>query len=305
MPFSHHSHSGQFCPGHAVNTLEEVVQTAITKGLRVFALTEHMPRHEIDFYPEEKDGNYSLEKHYANESAYYAEASRLRDKYKGRIELPIGFESDWIRPESRDLIERSISGHSFDFFVGSVHHVHTIPIDYDQGMYDQAREKAGGSDELLFQDYFDAQLDMMRAVKPPVIGHFDLIRLKSEDPNSTFTKMSGVWGRIERNLDFIAAYGGVLEVNTAALRKGMREPYPGRAICQLALSKGIRFCLSDDSHGIDHVAYGFVEAIEFVKSCGITHLCYVKHVDSPAKTVDHRFANMEFGIAALSDLRDS
>jgi histidinol-phosphatase (PHP family) len=234
MPFSHHSHSGQFCPGHAVNTLEEVVQTAITKGLRVFALTEHMPRHEIDFYPEEKDGSYSLEKHYENEAAYYAEATRLRDKYKGRIELPIGFESDWIRPESRDLIERSINGHPFDFFVGSVHHVHTIPIDYDQGMYDQAKEKAGGSDELLFQDYFDAQLDMLQAVKPPVVGHFDLIRLKSEDPNSTFTQLPGVWARIERNMDFIASYGGVLEVNTAALRKGMREPYPGRAICQVS-----------------------------------------------------------------------
>jgi len=52
MPFSHHSHSGQFC-GHAENTLEEVVQTAIEKKMEVFAMTEHMPREEEDFYPEE------------------------------------------------------------------------------------------------------------------------------------------------------------------------------------------------------------------------------------------------------------
>jgi len=52
MPFSHHSHSGQFC-GHANNTLEEVVQTAIEKRMEVFAMTEHMPREEEDFYPEE------------------------------------------------------------------------------------------------------------------------------------------------------------------------------------------------------------------------------------------------------------
>ena len=31
MPFSHHSHSGQFCPGHAKDTLEEVIQTAISQ----------------------------------------------------------------------------------------------------------------------------------------------------------------------------------------------------------------------------------------------------------------------------------
>lgn len=52
MPFSHHSHSGQFC-GHAENNLEEVVQTAIEKKMEVFAMTEHMPREEEDFYPEE------------------------------------------------------------------------------------------------------------------------------------------------------------------------------------------------------------------------------------------------------------
>lgn len=53
MPFSHHSHSGQFCPGHAQNSLEEVIQTAIAKNFRVFCLTEHMPRTAEDFYPEE------------------------------------------------------------------------------------------------------------------------------------------------------------------------------------------------------------------------------------------------------------
>lgn len=53
MPFSHHSHSGQFCPGHAKDALEDVVQTAIRRGMRVFCLTEHMPREQVDFYPEE------------------------------------------------------------------------------------------------------------------------------------------------------------------------------------------------------------------------------------------------------------
>jgi histidinol-phosphatase (PHP family) len=53
MPFSHHSHSGQFCPGHAKDSLEEVIQTAISKKMQVFCLTEHMPRDAEDFYPEE------------------------------------------------------------------------------------------------------------------------------------------------------------------------------------------------------------------------------------------------------------
>lgn len=53
MPFSYHSHSGQFC-GHAKNTLEEMIQTAVKSGMEVYALTEHMPRDQAeDLYPEE------------------------------------------------------------------------------------------------------------------------------------------------------------------------------------------------------------------------------------------------------------
>lgn len=39
---------------HARNTLEEMVQAAIAKGMKVFSLTEHMPRDcNEDLYPEE------------------------------------------------------------------------------------------------------------------------------------------------------------------------------------------------------------------------------------------------------------
>ena len=53
MVVSNHSHSGQFC-GHATDTLEEVIQEAISQKFKVFSLTEHMPRDaEADLYPEE------------------------------------------------------------------------------------------------------------------------------------------------------------------------------------------------------------------------------------------------------------
>ena len=53
MPYSHHSHSGQFCK-HASGTLEEVVKEAISQGFKVYGLTEHVPRYRLqDRYPEE------------------------------------------------------------------------------------------------------------------------------------------------------------------------------------------------------------------------------------------------------------
>jgi len=56
MPYSHHSHSGEFCK-HAVGTLEEAVAEAIRRGFRVFGLSEHVPRYRTsDLYPEEVGG---------------------------------------------------------------------------------------------------------------------------------------------------------------------------------------------------------------------------------------------------------
>lgn len=232
MPFSHHSHSGQFC-NHATNSLEQVVQQAIKMGMSTFAMTEHIPRGDEDLYPgEETHEHYiaGLEKTFDD---YYQEAIRLRTKYGSRIKLLIGFETEWIRPESLGIVEGLLQKYRFDLFIGSVHHVHTIPIDYDDATYRASREKSGGTDEKLAEDFFDAQYEMLKALKPPVIGHFDLIRLKSDDNTSKWTGMSAVWSKILRNLEFISSYGGILEINTSGLRKGMDEPYPKAEICHV------------------------------------------------------------------------
>lgn len=230
MPFSHHSHSGQFC-AHAKNTLEEVIQTAISLGMDTFALTEHIPRDSQDLYPEEVSADELLRIF----DAFYPEALRLRARYASQITILIGFESEWIRPSSLSIVQRLLDAYKFDFFMGSLHHVHTIPIDYDHEMYYKARDIAGGSDEQLAIDYFDSQYEMLQALNPPVVGHFDLIRLKSDDPERVWTDMPAVWAKIVRNLQYVASYGGILELNSSAIRKGMMEPYPKAEICQVCL----------------------------------------------------------------------
>lgn len=54
MAFTMHSHSGQFCPGHAKDQLEDIIKHAISLGYTTMGLTEHMPRTGLeDLYPEE------------------------------------------------------------------------------------------------------------------------------------------------------------------------------------------------------------------------------------------------------------
>ncbi|KAJ9624953.1 hypothetical protein H2203_004904 [Taxawa tesnikishii (nom. ined.)] len=208
MPFSHHSHSGQFC-GHASNTLEEMVQRAISLRMASFALTEHMPRSESsDLYPEEISAGQTGPGLFQLFDAFVTEAKRLRERYRPQIQILIGFEGEWIRPSFAGVMGDLMGRYEFDFFVGSVHHVHGVPIDFDHEMYYKARDISGGSDEALYRDYFDAQYAMLKALKPPVVGHFDLIRLKSDDPERSFETVDEAWTRILRNLEFVASYGG-------------------------------------------------------------------------------------------------
>ncbi|KAF2705605.1 histidinol-phosphatase [Pleomassaria siparia CBS 279.74] len=299
MPYSHHSHSGQFC-GHAKGTLEEMVQTAIAKGFHTFSLTEHIPRSIEDFYPEEQSSHTeeTLAKLFDD---FIVEAMRLRDMYCSKIRLLIGFESEWIRPSTLAIIQDLRERYTFDFFIGSVHHTHTIPIDFDKATYERARAKAGGTDERLFEDYFDSQYEMLQALQPPVVGHFDLIRLMSDAPDTEFQDLNGVWERIYRNLEYISSYGGILELNSSALRKGLAQPYPCLAICEVFIRMGGGFAMSDDSHGVDQIGTNYPRMLAFIHRAGIKRIHYVD-VATRGKGKDSRLPTAGFSSISMDDL---
>lgn len=165
--------------------------------------------------------------------AYFQEALRLQKAYASQIKLLIGLEIDWIRSSSKTFIDGLLDTYQFDLFVGSVHHVHTIPIDHSHELYVKAWDQSGGIEKKLFEQYFDLQYEMLKALKPPIVGHFDLIRLKSTNPDASFMRWGSLWQKILRNLDYISEYGGIIELNSAAMRKGLKEPYPQAEICKV------------------------------------------------------------------------
>jgi histidinol-phosphatase (PHP family) len=251
MPFSLHSHSGQFCH-HASGTLEEMVQAAIQSGLTTYGLSEHMPRQRTqDLYPEEVEVHATPASLYQQFDAYIQEARRLEKKYANQIRILVGMETEYIYPEQLAEIEMLRTRYEIDYVVGSVHHVHGHPIDFDTAMLAKAREASGGTDEALICAYFDAQRDMLQALKPEVVGHFDLIR-RFMPPDTHWPE--SVWKRIRENAAIIAEYGGLVEINTAAWKYGLKDPYPQSAVIDILKRAGCKFTLSDDAHAPKQVA---------------------------------------------------
>ena len=140
---------------------------------------------------------------------------------------------------------------------------------------------------MLFMAYFDAQLEMLETLKPLVVGHFDLIRLYSDAQDDDLRDLGGdmeVWDRICRNLEVIKGYGGVLEVNSSALRKGLKQPYPRREICIEWIDMGGVLVMSDDSHGVDQVGTCYDGIRTYLQDLGLQELGYLERNEA-GKTV--------------------
>lgn len=237
-----------------------------------------------------------------------AEALRLREKYSEDIDILIGFESEWIRSSDLPRILSLASDPVIDYVLGSVHHTAGIPIDFDAAFYAAAVKACGGTEEGLYEVYYDDQLEMLQGLRPKVVGHFDLIRLLSEDPDRLLRGWGAgvVWEKVVRNLHFVKEYGGLLECNTAALRKGLAEPYPAREIAQEWLRIGGRFTFSDDSHGISQVATNYTRGLDYLESLGVTELWTLKRsTHGEANTEEQSGSQLVEVSVSIQEFRES
>ncbi|KZT22895.1 histidinol phosphate phosphatase H [Neolentinus lepideus HHB14362 ss-1] len=290
MPYSHHSHSGQFCK-HATGKLEDVVIEAIKKGFHTYGLTEHVPRYrEADLYPEEAGCPLDLLTRQFDD--FVDEAHRLKVAYAAQIHLLVGLETEFITELDIDNLEHLLQKHKnrIDYLVGSIHHVNGVPIDFDERTYHksvQSLSTNGSVTDTLESDtlerflcsYFDAQYNIMRRFHPEVIGHFDLCRLYT--PELSLQGHREAWGKVERNIQYAISYGAVFEVNAAALRKGWPSPYPSSDIMQRIVQGGGKLVLSDDSHGPHTVGLNYARLAKCLMDMQITRLHYLHKAESP------------------------
>ncbi|PVU88688.1 hypothetical protein BB561_005738 [Smittium simulii] len=264
MPFTFHCHSGEFCL-HASGTLEQVVKEAISKNFKILGLSEHAPRVcRKDFYPEEshlQDNDLLL-----IFQKYINTARELQEKYKDKIKILVGMETEWISGSLTYDQLNYIQTYKPDYIVGSIHHVNGIPIDFDLETYNRAIHSCDDSTELLFQSYFLEQLDMIKSLKPQIIGHFDLIRIFS--PEHPFSQKT--LEILSESIDFAVSYGALFEVNSRAYKKKLEYPYPHPQVIKLIIEKGGKFTISDDSHAPSELGLFYSKLNSFLKEMNIS-----------------------------------
>jgi histidinol-phosphatase (PHP family) len=272
----HGGHSGQFC-NHAQDTLEAVIQAYIAKGFTWVGITEHMPPAADRFlYPEEIQAGLDARLMLDRFGRYVEEGRRLQEKYADRLEIFVGFETEAYTGAwdlAADIKTRMLP----DYILGSVHHVADIPFDYSPEAYQEAVTACGGI-EALYCRYFDLQHELILAMRPQVVAHFDLIRIFDAGYPLRW-RQPAIARRIQRNLESIARMGLILEFNVAALRKGAAEPYLSGPLLEQALALGIPVVPADDSHGAAMAGAYVLEGVAILKQKGCS-LNWAKPVNS-------------------------
>lgn len=283
MPFSHHSHSGEYVR-HAVNSLDEVVARVKEMNFHVYCLTEHCPRYRSDLlYPEESD--MSVQDLSTVFDKYVEHAKRIQREVNSdestRLTILVGFESEGgIDDDQLRHCQLLRTKYEMDLVLGSVHYIDAIPIDFDRESWLKAKSKYSSFRDY-YKAYFDYQYEVIDKLQPEVVTHFDLIRL-FEDSDNDICEITGkplrdidmasdwpeVWQAIIRNIKLITSQNHLIELNSAALRKKWDTPYPKRDITKLALENGAKFCLSDDSHGVKQVGLNYEKVLAYIQSFG-------------------------------------
>lgn len=268
----HGGHSGQFCE-HAEGTLRQMVQAAVQAGYGSFGMTEHAPRPESRFlYPSEVEKGISVERLQQDFEGYARESCRLQKEFDSANGMALlrGFEIEVLpRPGYAERMLELRRRHQFDYIVGSVHYVDELWIDGPAEEFEKAAQKLGGLEAMAVR-YYDLVAEMVEALRPEVVGHFDLLRLNASDKRTL--ENPRVRTAAQKALQAVRRQGGILDLNTAGYRKGLGTPYPDAWLVRRAAAMGIGFCFGDDSHRPEDVGAGVEQARQYLLDNGVDRI---------------------------------
>ena len=243
------------------NTPEEIIVYALAQGFESIGFSDH------GYTP------YDLRYCMQDEKGYVQEIQRLKEKYKGKIEIYLGVEED-----SHALVDRK----NYDYIIGSCHYARKgekyYPIDSNYG-YFTACLKAFEDDEMAFAEYYFKHFcKYIVARKPDIIGHFDLITKFDEREQERYLQNPKYWKLAEKACEEALKADSIFEVNTGLITRGYRTmACPHERLLHAIHKNGGRITLSSDSHEIKTLQGCFEEVKLAVKEIGFSYIYVLKN----------------------------
>lgn len=253
-----HMHS-QFS-GDSKTPQEDMIQSAITKGLSGICFTDHL---DID-YPE------TPTLFLLDLPNYVASIQALQEKYQKKIPICCGIELG-LQPHLANVHEEILSQYPFDFVIGSSHVVHGIDPYYPK-YYENRTE-----DEAYFE-YFESILENIRVFDSfDVYGHIDYVVRYGPNKN-TFYSYKKYRDIIDTILKTLIEKGKGIEINTGGFKYGLGHPNPTEEIIKRYKELGGEIItIGADAHMPEHVAFDFEKVPSILKEAGFKYFTVFKN----------------------------
>ena len=241
--------------------MEDMIQTAVDKGLTGICFTEHL---DPD-YPETPENlDFSLDI-----PAYRQRLFELADAFRDQISVNFGIELG-LQPHLSESFSGLLKEIPFDFVIGSSHVVHGYDPYYPS--YFEGRKESA-----CYMEYFESILENISAYDGfDVYGHIDYVVRYGPNKNREYS-----YGRYKDILDEILkkliSMGKGIELNTGGYHYGLGEPNPCTAVIRRYRELGGEIItIGADAHTPDKIACAFDKAASVLEACGFRYYTIFK-----------------------------
>lgn len=235
--------------GHAVGEPEEYCRRAVEVGLDEIGFSDHAPL--VAYF----DPKVSMRLEQL--SVYHKMIEEARRAFAGQLTVKLALEADYIEgyeAQSREIID----GYDYDYIIGSVHFI-------GDWAFDNPHETAswnGRDVDRVYRAYYELLRKSARTGLFQIIGHADLVKKFGHRPPSDMT------AEIAATAEVFKDAGVAVEINTAGLRKPVKEMYPALAALKIYQAAGIPLTFGSDAHAPGEVGADFAAAADLARAAG-------------------------------------
>ncbi len=246
-----HTHS-VFSDGRS--SLDELCTTAIAYGFTSLGISDHSYL-DYDDYGISENG----------EIEYVTAVRKCAEKYKGKLDVFCGIELDADSVCRREL---------YDYIIASVHALKCsdkyIAVDLSEDVLtDMINTHFNASEVDMAREYFSKFTKHIKAIKPHIVGHFDLFTKYSSIDTASSEYREVVINVLREIFKSCERF----EVNTGAMARGYRNsPYPEDFILREILSLGGSVVVSSDCHDATKLDFAFEETIHMLRRIGFKYI---------------------------------
>ncbi|WP_058302318.1 histidinol-phosphatase [Gorillibacterium timonense] len=260
MKFDMHTHHER-C-GHADNQIRAYIESAIEKGFDVIGISDHSPY----FSREEDQPEPLIAMAKSQFTSYISEVLKLKEEYRGKIDVLLGVESDYY-PRFADIYREAFAPYPFDYIIGSVHQTSNKVSIFNRTRWRGLSEfeKVQAKDDYYRLIRQSAESGMFQ-----ILGHIDAMK-------GNYPEFSAIpFKALEETLAAIGDTGVAIEINTSGKTKLSGGWYPSDEILERALYYRIPITFGSDAHTPSRVGDEFEQVQQKLREIGFKEWVYFK-----------------------------